>query len=221
MSPLAYWSIFGTQACCVFHEPRPDLGRRTTGEVTNWPKVHDQDYLYVVRSLSRSDLGKLKCLRAVVVQKLIDDGADVEDTAKRDTLPLVLASRSGLAPVVSTAGASVTARDSSGHKALLAAQDPEGDFSKPRLDTIQYLLETCCDVREAAEHGGESVLHAIGRFLGNYMFGGDDWNDALLRLLLERGADAQEPEYCRVSAIYFFCVSRSWTLGWSVFKMLI
>ncbi|KAK8006270.1 ankyrin repeat-containing domain protein [Apiospora marii] len=210
-------------SCVKFNRFRRDWGLRLEDAETNWPEVHGQYSLFVDRGLDRPALRKWECLRAVVVQKLIDAGADVEDTSNGDASPLLLASRSFLAPVVSSlleAGASVKAGDSSGQNALLAALKSECDLSKPRLDTVLYLLEACCDVRQTAENG-ESVLHAIGFSIENYMFGRDIWDDTLLRLLLERGADAQARAYCGIPAFHLFSASGNYILGYAACKMLI
>ncbi|KAK7921266.1 hypothetical protein PG985_009288 [Apiospora marii] len=176
-------------SCVKFNRFRLDWGLRLEDAETNWPEVHGQYSLFVDRGLDRPALRKWECLRAVVVQKLIDAGADVEDTSNGDASPLLLASRSFLAPVVSSlleAGASVKARDSSGQNALLAALKSECDLSKPRLDTVL-----------------------------------DIWDDTLLRLLLERGADAQARAYCGIPAFHLFSASGNYILGYAACKMLI
>ncbi|KAK8133802.1 hypothetical protein PG984_005814 [Apiospora sp. TS-2023a] len=212
------------RACCIKDtKPRRDYEPWAVRKVTNWPEVPNQGFFSIDRGPGYSDLRKWECSRAVVVQKLVDAGADMEDTSNGESTPLLLASRSCLAPVVSTllkAGASVQARDSSGHNALLAALETESDLSKPRLDTVSYLLEACCDARRTAEHGEESVLRAIGCSLSNFMFGQDIWDDAALRRLLERGADARARTYGAIQAFHLFSETRNYTLGYAVCQML-
>lgn len=281
MAPLAYWSIFGTQAsvgdylirkgadpnlmvsddcnllldacwhgrfdaalmllhhgadtgntsrlftthlraCCVrLNEPRRDRGGSVGGTVTKWPVIHKQDHIFCYLGLHLYQIQTWEYLRAAVVQKLLDAGADLEDVAsKGDTVPLLLASQSCLAPVVSRifgTGAVASVRDSlRGETALLKALGAKWIDSKSRLDTVACLLDKWCPVRLAPK-GEESALHVIGKNQRHYRFGKDVWDDTLLRLLLDKGADCQGYSHDGTLAIHLFFTAGNY----SACKMLI
>ncbi|KAK8087140.1 ankyrin repeat-containing domain protein [Apiospora phragmitis] len=205
-------------ACCVeFHNARRDRGDKEAKSLSSWPVINHQFHLFNSLGSSRHNILERKYRRADVVQKLVNRGADLESlhsaasVLEGKTTPLLLASRSFLVPVISkllVAGASVSSRDSFGYNALFASLGSKCDDPKKRPDTVSCLLDAGYDIRQTAYHG-ESVRHVIGNSI-DYHFGKDKSDDELLRVLLEKGADAQARAYFGMPVFHYFAASEAY-----------
>ncbi|KAI1843037.1 hypothetical protein JX266_010726 [Neoarthrinium moseri] len=161
-------------------------------------------------------------LRAQVVKRLVESGADVNEQVQfpglgpDTTTPVLLAAESGLVDVVAeliAAGANVSVPNAMHRNALLAAMGGHQDLQS-KYDTISYLLEQGCDVNERTAWGG-TPLHILGtmstRNSHSYC---DHCEEMIGRELITRGTDihARTTQSQPITVFQVFCKLGSYTL---------